>query len=74
MASMKDHINGHVDSEYIHLRIKLNKEDLDASKLLDSIPTITGKNNITLADAEQILLDALWWVRTLGSTGEQENE
>jgi hypothetical protein len=74
MASMKDHINGYVDSGFIHLRIKLSEEDIKATKLLDSIPELIGKQNITMADAEQILLNALWWIRTLGSTGEQKDE
>ena len=72
MTSMKDFIDGKATEGFINLKISLDSNDLDAAKLLDSIPTITGNQEVTMGEAEQLLLNAIWWIRTLGSTGKQE--
>jgi hypothetical protein len=74
MTTIRDLIVGAVEEGYIHLTVSLSSRDLAAFRLLSTIIDVTDNDTTTLGDAEQMLLDSLWWVHTLGNTDLSENE
>lgn len=68
MTSYKEVFQSSLSGDVISVPVILGDVDFEAMALLEMLPDFLGKDNLTLGEAESVLMNALWWLRTSGSS------